>query len=40
MIVRFETSRHKNKWQCMGAKKAVIGGMPDFQHISTSFTER
>lgn len=26
--------------QCMGAKKAVISGMPDFAHISTSFTER
>ncbi len=26
--------------QCMGAKRAVISGMPDYQHISTSFTER
>jgi cell fate regulator YaaT (PSP1 superfamily) len=26
--------------QCMGAKKAVITGQPDFKHISTSFTER
>ena len=26
--------------QCMGAKRAVISGMPDFQHISTSYTER
>lgn len=26
--------------QCMGAKKAVISGQPDFAHISTSFTER
>lgn len=26
--------------QCMGAKRAVISGMPDFKHISTSFTER
>ena len=26
--------------QCMGAKKAVISGMPDYAHISTSFTER
>jgi hypothetical protein len=26
--------------QCMGAKRAVISGMPDFAHISTSFTER
>jgi hypothetical protein len=26
--------------QCMGAKRAVITGMPDFAHISTSFTER
>jgi hypothetical protein len=24
----------------MGAKKAVISGMPDFRHISTSHTER
>lgn len=26
--------------QCMGAKKAVISGMPDYRHVSTSFTER
>ena len=26
--------------QCMGAKRAVISGMPDYEHISTSFTER
>jgi IS1 family transposase len=26
--------------QCMGARKAVITGHPDYQHISTSFTER
>jgi IS1 family transposase len=26
--------------QCMGAKKAVISGQPDFRHISTSHTER
>jgi IS1 family transposase len=26
--------------QCMGARKAVIIGKPDFQHVSTSFTER
>lgn len=26
--------------QCMGAKRAVISGMPDFAHISTSYTER
>jgi IS1 family transposase len=26
--------------QCMGAKKAVISGNPDFAHISTSHTER
>jgi IS1 family transposase len=26
--------------QCMGAKRAVITGMPDYRHISTSFTER
>jgi hypothetical protein len=26
--------------QCMGAKKAVVSGMPDFAHISTSYTER
>jgi IS1 family transposase len=26
--------------QCMGAKKAVVSGMPDHAHISTSFTER
>jgi IS1 family transposase len=25
---------------CMGAKKAIISGMPDYAHISTSFTER
>lgn len=25
---------------CMGAKKAVITGEPDFKHISTSFAER
>jgi hypothetical protein len=24
----------------MGAKRAVINGMPDYEHISTSFTER
>lgn len=24
----------------MGAKKAVISGMPDYRHISTSHTER
>lgn len=26
--------------QCMGAKRAVISGMPDFAHVSTSHTER
>jgi IS1 family transposase len=26
--------------KCMGAKKAVISGMPDYEHISTSHTER
>jgi len=26
--------------QCMGARKAVISGMPDREHISTSFAER
>jgi cell fate regulator YaaT (PSP1 superfamily) len=26
--------------QCMGARKAVISGMPDHRHVSTSFTER
>lgn len=26
--------------QCMGARRAVISGMPDHQHISTSHTER
>ena len=26
--------------QCMGARKAVISGVPDVQHISTSHTER
>ena len=26
--------------QCMGAKKAVVVGQPDYRHISTSFTER
>jgi IS1 family transposase len=26
--------------QCMGAKKAVITGKPDFNHVSTSFAER
>ncbi len=25
---------------CMGAKKAVISGQPDFKHVSTSFVER
>lgn len=26
--------------QCMGAKKAVVIGQPDFAHVSTSYTER
>lgn len=26
--------------QCMGAKKAVVIGNPDFAHVSTSYTER
>jgi IS1 family transposase len=26
--------------QCMGARKAVISGMPDYRHVSTSQTER
>jgi len=26
--------------QCMGAKRAVISGEPDYRHISTSYTER
>ena len=26
--------------QCMGARKAIISGNPDFRHISTSHTER
>jgi hypothetical protein len=26
--------------QCMGAKKAVISGKPEFAHVSTSFAER
>jgi len=26
--------------QCMGAKRAVISGRPDFKHVSTSFIER
>ena len=26
--------------QCMGARKAVISGNPDFRHVSTSHTER
>ncbi|MGA2865930.1 MAG: IS1 family transposase [Verrucomicrobiota bacterium] len=26
--------------QCMGARRAIISGVPDFQQISTSFTER
>jgi len=26
--------------QCMGARKAVISGKPDYQHVSTSHTER
>src|SRR5580658_4821581 len=26
--------------QCMGARKAVISGAPDFRHVSTSHTER
>jgi len=26
--------------QCMGARKAVISGQPDYRHVSTSHTER
>jgi hypothetical protein len=26
--------------QCVGARKAVISGKPDFKHISTSHIER
>lgn len=26
--------------QCMGARKTVISGQPDYAHVSTSFTER
>jgi IS1 family transposase len=26
--------------QCIGAKRAVVSGMPDFNHVSTSYTER
>ena len=26
--------------QCMGARKAVISGRPQFEHVSTSYTER
>ncbi|PYJ58566.1 MAG: IS1 family transposase [Verrucomicrobia bacterium] len=26
--------------QCMGARKAVVSGSPDFTHVSTSYTER
>jgi IS1 family transposase len=26
--------------QCMGARKAIISGRPEFEHVSTSFTER
>lgn len=26
--------------QCMGAKKTVISGQPEFKHVSTSFAER
>jgi cell fate regulator YaaT (PSP1 superfamily) len=26
--------------QCMGARKTVISEMPDYQHVSTSHTER
>jgi IS1 family transposase len=26
--------------QCMGARKAIISGAPDFKHVSTSHTER
>jgi IS1 family transposase len=26
--------------QCMGARKAVISGQPQFEHVSTSYTER
>jgi IS1 family transposase len=26
--------------QCMGARKAVVTGAPDFKHVSTSFVER
>jgi len=25
---------------CMGARKAVISGQPDYRHVSTSFAER
>jgi hypothetical protein len=26
--------------QCMGARRAIISGQPDFRHVSTSFAER
>jgi hypothetical protein len=26
--------------QCMGARKALVTGCPDFEHVSTSYTER
>jgi mannosyltransferase OCH1-like enzyme len=26
--------------QCMGARKAIISGKPDYNHVSTSHTER
>jgi len=26
--------------QCMGAKKTIISGQPDYRHVSTSYTER
>jgi len=32
--------RYNSPAQCMGAKKAVITGAPDFKHVSTSYTER
>jgi IS1 family transposase len=36
-----EASQHRySPAQCMGAKKAVITGTPDFGHVSTSIAER
>jgi IS1 family transposase len=36
-----EASQHRySPAQCMGAKKAIINGQPEYAHVSTSFVER